>query len=111
MPQTKPSQALVKTEPKDLTRSARSFLAAAKSPNTIRAYQADWRHFEGWASDHDRDALAATPATVVAYLTDLSDVAKVSTLERRMAAISQAHQIAGSESPPLSAKSCPFIFN
>lgn len=94
-----PNKALVKTEPQDLIRSARNFMDAAKSENTKRAYRADWRHFENWAGDHDRNPLPASPETVAAYLTDLSDAAKVSTLGRRMAAISQAHQMAGYESP------------
>ena len=100
----RPGQALVKTPSTELTREtrdgkSRGFIAAAKSANTLRAYQADWRHFEEWARTEGRESLPASPETVVAYLTDLADVAKVSTLERRVASISQAHQMAKLESP------------
>lgn len=94
-----PSKDLVPAKAADLARTARDFIAAAKAPNTIRAYQADWRHFEEWARERGKPALPAAPETLIAYLTDLAQVAKVSTLERRIAAISQAHQMAGYESP------------
>lgn len=104
MPKKQTTKALVPAGSKDLARQtrdgrSRGFIAAAKAPNTIRAYQADWRHFTEWAQSEGREALPASPETVVAYLTDLADVAKVATLERRVASISQAHQMAKLESP------------
>jgi integrase len=47
--------------------------------------------------------LPAAPQTVVLYLTELSATRKVSTLVRRLSAISQAHQVAGFDSPAQSA--------
>jgi site-specific recombinase XerD len=75
----------------------------AKAPNTLRAYRADWADFTAWCQRHGRDALPATGETVALYLSDLASAAKVSTLTRRMAAISQAHDVAGHESPIRSA--------
>ena len=43
--------------------------------------------------------LPALPETVSLYLTTLAETAKVSTLTRRISAISQAHQVAGFDSP------------
>ncbi|MDR3645655.1 MAG: site-specific integrase [Clostridia bacterium] len=43
--------------------------------------------------------MPATAATVIAYLSELSHVAKVSTITRRATAISQAHQARGYQSP------------
>jgi integrase len=43
--------------------------------------------------------LPTDPAIIVLYLTELSGRCKVSTLTRRIAAISQAHQVAGFDSP------------
>jgi integrase len=44
-------------------------------------------------------SLPAAPETVVLYLSTLAETAKVSTLTRRISAISQAHQAAGLETP------------
>ena len=43
--------------------------------------------------------MPATPATVALYLTDLAEVAKTSTVERRLASIAFAHRAAGQLSP------------
>ena len=94
-----PGKDLVPATTTELAHSARDFIKAAKAPNTIRAYRSDWRHFEEWAREHGRLALPAAAETLLAYLTDLAAVAKVSTLERRIASISQAHQMAGHEPP------------
>jgi hypothetical protein len=36
---------------------ARDYVAAAKAPNTLRAYRADWRDFAGWCGQHRLEAL------------------------------------------------------
>lgn len=48
--------------------------------------------------------LPAAPDTVAFYLSDLASTHKASTLTRRISAISQAHQIAGIDTPTQSAK-------
>ena len=88
----------------DVADRARDFVAHAKASNTLRAYRADWRDFEGWCSDHGVPSLPAEPETVALYLSDLAGMAKAATLQRRLSAISQAHQAAGYESPTKSSK-------
>jgi site-specific recombinase XerD len=74
---------------------ARSYAEAAKAPNTRRAYRCDWNDFILWCRERRRTALPATPDAVALYLTELAAVCKVSTLQRRLTSIAQAHQHAG----------------
>ena len=71
----------------------------AKAVSTRRAYAFDWADFAGWCRANGRMALPAEPETVALYVTALADARKVATLQRRIAAISQAHQFAGHASP------------
>ncbi|HBQ87533.1 MAG TPA: integrase, partial [Syntrophomonas sp.] len=75
------------------------YMAAAKSANTLTAYRKDWQDFEQFCAVTGLDSLPATPDTLMAYLVALADTHKVSTLERRIASISQAHQAAGLDTP------------
>lgn len=83
---------------------ASDFIRQSKATNTIRAYRADWAHFESWCKAHGQASLPATAETVALYVTDLAATHKPSTITRRISAISQAHQIAGMETPTGSAK-------
>ena len=83
---------------------ASEFIQQSKSKNTIRAYRADWCHFEIWCRSHAQASLPATPETVALYVTDLSSTHKTATITRRISAISQAHQIAGLETPTKSSQ-------
>ena len=74
---------------------AQQFATRARAGNTLRAYRSDWRDFEAWCRGRNFSACPAASETVVLYLTALSRTHKVSTLTRRMSAISQAHQTAG----------------
>jgi len=78
---------------------ARDYAHHAKSPNTRRAYRADWADFSAWCRAHDRTPLPAAPETVALYLADAAARCKTSTLARRLSAIAQAHQVAGHPSP------------
>jgi site-specific recombinase XerD len=82
-----------------LAEEAEELLGSANAANTLRAYRADWADFSGWCRVWSLSALPAAPSTVVLYLTDLSSRAKVSTLTRRLSAISRVHQTAGYEPP------------
>lgn len=75
------------------------YMAHAKSENTLKAYRKDWDDFCQFCEANSLEVLPATPDTVVAYLVTLAEDHKVSTLERRIASISQAHQAAGFSSP------------
>ena len=83
-----------------LTDQAKLYAANSKAANTIRAYEADWRHFTAWCSAHILGSMPANPETVALYITAIvTGGGKVSTITRRMAAISKVHQAAGHESP------------
>jgi site-specific recombinase XerD len=83
---------------------ASEFIHQSKAKNTIRAYRADWTHFEGWCQSHGQASLPATADTVALYVTALADTHKPATITRRISAISQGHQIAGMETPTGAAK-------
>lgn len=78
---------------------AQDYLCQSLAINTLRAYASDWRDFVSWCQANFRSPLPASPETVSLYLSSLADHAKVSTLTRRISAISQAHQAAGFDSP------------
>lgn len=78
---------------------ARAFLLAAKARNTLRAYRSDWNHFVAWCEEHRQTVLPAVPETVAFYLTALAATHKPATLQRRLTAITKAHQAAGHPSP------------
>ncbi|MEN9938753.1 MAG: hypothetical protein RLZZ387_5332 [Chloroflexota bacterium] len=79
--------------------TARAFAEASRSAGTRRAYAIDWRHFTTWCDAHRVASLPAAPATVVRYLAASAERYAVATLTRRLASVSQAHQLAGHPSP------------
>lgn len=80
-------------------------LARTKAPATVRAYRSDWADFVTWCATSGFDALPATAGTVAAYVAELAQPPddraplKSSTITRRLSAISEAHRLAGFESP------------
>ena len=82
-----------------LVDQAEAYLRQARAENTRRAYASDWKDFERWCAGRQMPACPAAPATVALYLTALAATHKVSTLTRRLSAISQAHRTAGVPSP------------
>lgn len=82
-----------------ITVKANDYMAHAKAHNTLEAYRKDFADFCAFCNDNGLEALPASPKTVTAYLVALADNHKVSTLERRIASISQAHQAAGYATP------------
>src|SRR5262249_36620469 len=78
---------------------AREYLHQAKAGNTRRAYRSDWADFVAWCAKYRRQPLPAHPDTVAYYLPDRSERLKVSTLQRRLATIAEAHRAAAHESP------------
>ena len=77
--------------------AAVEYALASKAPATLRAYDADWRHFATWCASRGHDPLPAHPTVVAAYLAaharGVGGVGKLktSTLQRRMAAIGAYH--------------------
>lgn len=86
----------------ETVQKARDYTAQAKAGNTTRAYGADWRDFTEWCRHHGRQSLPTDPQTVAYYITDLAERRKPSTIQRRLSAISQAHQAAGFDTPTTS---------
>jgi site-specific recombinase XerD len=82
-----------------LAESVEEYAEASLAASTLRAYRSDWASFEGWCARRGVQALPAEPATVALYLADMATVLGVSTLQRRLTTISQAHQHADLESP------------
>ena len=81
--------------------SPQAYIRAAKAPATLRAYQADWRHFAAWCQAHALSPLPATAETIALYLTDASNTLRPGTLNRRLTSINKAHRAAGHPAPAL----------
>ena len=79
-----------------LTERARSYVEAASSANTRKAYAADWKHFTAWCRRSNLAPLPPHPQTVGLYITacasgSVERAAKansVSTIERRLSSLS-----------------------
>lgn len=82
----------------DLEGAAR-YAEQSRSESTRKAYGVDWSHFVAYCQSVKADPLPADPATVAAYLSRSADTYKVSTLQRRLSAISIRHKSAGYASP------------
>jgi len=72
---------------------------AKKSAHTLRAYRSDWADFAQWCVARGEPALPASVESVVDYVAELSATRKASTVERRLAAIGEAHREVGLASP------------
>ena len=69
------------------------YLGAARSSATTRAYRADVAAYMAWGGP-----IPASPEAVASYLA-ASDTLAAATLRRRLAAIADAHQVAGHPDP------------
>lgn len=74
---------------------ARDYAQDARSANTRRAYRSDVRAFASWCARKGFEPLPAHPSTVLSYLMDHTTTLKVTTLQRRLAAIRESHAAAG----------------
>lgn len=80
--------------PEHLAGRVSQLIQSSKAENTLRAYASDLACFTRWCDSKGRQVLPASPETVAAYVADHAGVWKVSTLCRRVAAISEAHKLA-----------------
>lgn len=71
-----------------------AYVQSSLADNTHRAYGADLAHFRSWGG-----TIPCGPQTIAEYLAANAGSLSMATLERRMAAISQAHQARGLPSP------------
>ena len=70
-------------------------LRNSKSPNTLRAYESDYKDFSAFCAKNNFNPLPADPKILSLYLTNLSQTSKFSTLKRRIASISVIHKLRG----------------
>ncbi len=71
---------------------ARTYVEAASSANTRRAYASDWKHFASWCRRQGFALMPPDPQTVGLYITALAsgsgrDKKSVSTIERRLSSL------------------------
>ncbi len=84
------SPALPSADPRlaALAEMAKAYARAARSQNTQRAYDADWRQFASWLRRTGFGELPPEPQTVGLYLAAQAEAgASVATLERRLSGI------------------------
>ena len=77
----------------------RGFVTSSRSENTRRAYASDWASFTAWCQKAGRCSMPADPETVAVYISKQSRRLKVSTIQRHLAAIGQAHKAAQMADP------------
>lgn len=90
---------IVLFEMQDLKQKAREYLENSKAENTKKAYRTDWQQFKKWCDNYSFQALPAKPEVIIYYITYLAKTMKVSTIKRKMAAISQRHETSEFKSP------------
>lgn len=66
----------------------------SRAPNTLRAYDSDWREFERWCAAQGFGPMPAPPAVVGLYLAAHEHLS-VATLSRRVSSIAAQHRQAG----------------
>ena len=77
----------------DTAQEALGYKEAARSLATRRAYGSDFRLFAAWCGQAGLESLPATISTIGLYMTELATGgAKVSTISRKLAAISFRHK-------------------
>lgn len=87
---------------RETARRARRYFESARAPATVRAYASDLADFETWCKVEagGLSTLPASPETVALYIADLAGRGmKVSTITRRLTAISVLHKSARLDSP------------
>ena len=88
----------------ELIQKAKTFVAAAKAPATLKAYRNDWRDFESWCREHQLPSLPSTPEAVALYIADRASTLASGTIARRLTSITKAHQSASFTDSPASTR-------
>lgn len=82
--------------PSALISAASDYIAAARAPNTRKAYARAWAAFTDWCERHGRASLPASLETVAAWMADLATSGKTpATISAYTAAVVVAHRTAG----------------
>jgi integrase len=83
-----------------VTEAVGKYLRASKSKNTRDAYRRDWAKFTTWADSHNIDTMPASPATVVLFVSWMAETgSKITSIQRMLTTISQAHLAFGKQPP------------
>jgi integrase len=82
-----------------------SLRGSQRAASTMKSYASDWRSFAGWCSVMGRQSLPADQETVSVYVTWLleHDKKRVSTAQRHLASIADAHRRASLPVPAMGA--------
>jgi site-specific recombinase XerD len=83
----------------NLTEQVKGYAESALADSTRRAYKQAWQEFTLWCEQYGASPLPASPETLAAYLAHLAESLKVSTIQKKLSAISQAHQVAEVDNP------------
>lgn len=94
----------ITAELEELEKASLKYSRSSLSENSKKGYRSDFNDFAHWCKRSNRVALPATANSVALYLTKMSSHLKVSSLRRRVTAISKTHEAAGHQSPTLDAK-------
>jgi Phage integrase, N-terminal SAM-like domain len=86
----------------ELVQRAQDYARKSKSDRTWKAYRSDLEHFSTWCLARGLAPVPAEPTTLRLYLTDHAGKLAVSTLSRRLSAITEAHQAMETPSPAAS---------
>lgn len=91
---------IIRAEPSPLVRSAKAYATEARARRTREEYAKQWSAFAAWCAQEGLCELPAAPQTLALYIAARADAGrKVATLALALAAISQAHKVAGHPSP------------
>lgn len=92
---------MAKSIPNPKSEDVFSFAKDSKAENTVRAYASDWRDFCAYAEKRGKAPLPADPDEVARYVRDLVERLhlKLSTVSRRLAAITEEHLSHGYGTP------------
>jgi len=87
---------------RDLSEDTLAYLDARRSRKTAKDYGKGWRYFATWCERHGVEALPASPVTVANFVSALGREAglKPSTVRTYLAAVNDAHRMAGFEDVP-----------
>lgn len=82
------------------TEAARTYLKAARSGVTVRAYQRAWMRFQRWCEERGLVPMPAAPGTVALYVAGRAKAGtRPATIDKDLAAISYVHRGFGEPSP------------
>ena len=83
----------------DTERQINETRANAYAANTRKGYNTDWKQFQTFCLDHDLEGLPASPRTLEIYINSIKDRYKLSTILRKVSAISKGHARAKVDNP------------